>query len=592
MDGGAGAWRDAGFPMAAPGGQVAEQEPGEPRSERSLRIGRPLGLGTTQLGSSFEREQQALLWRRSRLVLALGLGISLLLWVVSLFVPLSEPIAQSGIWAWKRTLDLAYPASFAVALAYIYLARPGLTALQVTVFFVAALNLVLGLLMNAFTRPDVPPGFGIALVLFIPAAFIPWRMRYQVGLSILALVGAVGTLTAGYALAPGIRAFWTEGPALRGFGEQLLLSAVGTGLVAGTSIFVTWTLYGLRKTAFRARRLGNYVLRREIGEGGMGQVYVAEHALMCRPSAVKVLKTSRGADPAALARFEREVRLSSNLSHPNTITIFDFGRADDDTFYYAMEYLEGLDLERFVERFGPIPAERTVFILLQATGSLTEAHGKDIVHRDLKPSNVFLSMRGGLYDFVKILDFGLAKQIKGVDTATALTKTGVVFGTPRYLAPEMVYGTSGVDGRADIYNFGALAYLMLTGQAPFTAESPVELMIDHVRKVPSPPSEVSELEIPPELDAIVMKCLEKEPDDRFQTIRDVAAALRAVPADEAWTWEKAEQWWGLHMSQDEFIQDCFCPPLETIESGDHDYLELAVAETEQKRPSPEGTRER
>ncbi|MEE9132228.1 MAG: serine/threonine-protein kinase, partial [Gemmatimonadota bacterium] len=266
--------------------------------------------------------------------------------------------------------------------------------------------------------------------------------------------------------------------------------------------------------------------------------------------------------------------------------------ADDDTFYYAMEYLEGLDLERFVERFGPIPAERTVFILLQATGSLTEAHGKDIVHRDLKPSNVFLSMRGGLYDFVKILDFGLAKRIKGVDTATGLTKTGEVFGTPRYLAPEMVYGTSGVDGRADIYNFGALAYCMLTGQAPFTAESPVELMIDHVRKVPSPPSEVSELEIPPELDAIVMKCLEKEPADRFQTIRDVAAALRAVPADEAWTWEKAEQWWGLHMSQDEFVQDCFCPPLETIESGDHDYLELAVAEAEQERPSPEGTRER
>jgi serine/threonine-protein kinase len=201
-------------------------------------------------------------------------------------------------------------------------------------------------------------------------------------------------------------------------------------------------------------------------------------------------------------------------------------------------------------------------------------------------------MRGGLYDFVKILDFGLAKQIKGVDTATALTKTGVVFGTPRYLAPEMVYGTTGVDGRADIYNFGALAYLMLTGQAPFTAESPVELMIDHVRKVPSPPSEVSELEIPPELDAIVMKCLEKEPDDRFQTIRDVAAALRAVPADEPWTWEKAEQWWGLHMLQDEFVQDCFCPPLETIESGDHDYLELAVAEAKQERPSPEGTRER
>jgi hypothetical protein len=383
-----------------------------------LRIGRSLGLRTTQLGSSFEQEQWESLWRRTRLVIGLGLAISLLLWVVGFFVPLNAPVTSLPAWEWMSWADLLYPSSFAIALVYIYLGRPGTTALQVSVFIVAALNLLWGLAEVAFRQPDVIPGFGVALVLFIPAAFVPWRVRYQAALSAVAVAGSVATLLAGYALVDEIMAFWTA-DAVRSLGEQVFLSALGSAVLGGTSIFVTRTLYGLRKTAFRARRLGNYVLHRELGAGGMGTVYVAEHALMCRPSAVKVLRTTPGSDQTALARFEREVRLSSSLSHPNTITIFDFGRAADDTFYYAMEYLEGMDLERFVERFGPIPASRALFLLLQVTGSLVEAHARDIVHRDLKPSNVFLTVRGGLYDFVKVLDFGLAKRIGDPDGAHA-----------------------------------------------------------------------------------------------------------------------------------------------------------------------------
>jgi serine/threonine-protein kinase len=499
--------------------------------------------------------------------------------ILTLFVPLGGPVTEYGSWAWKNWLDLLYPVSFAVGLGYIYAARPGVAGLQTTAFLVIAANVIASLVQVSFSEPDMISGFGIGLALFVPAAFIPWRLSYQVALAGVTLVAAVTVPVISYVAVPAIQEFWNV-DAARGFGEQLLMNGVGTLLLGATSVFVTRTLYGLRKTAFRAQRLGNYVLHKEIGEGGMGKVYVAEHALMCRPSAVKVLKAAGGVDQTALARFEREVRLSSSLSHPNTITIFDFGRAAEDTFYYAMEFLEGMDLERFVQRFGPIPASRVLFLLLQVTGSLAEAHSRAIVHRDLKPSNVFLTMRGGLYDFVKVLDFGLAKRIEGADTPSDLTKTGVVFGTPRFLAPETVYGTAGVGPRSDIYAFGAVAYWMLTGRPPFSADSAVALMIDHVKTVPPRPSEICEVPIPAELDDVVMKCLEKDPDDRYQSVADLEDALRAVPDGAPWTRARAARWWELHMTDDEMVRDCFCPPIEDMSFDSDDYSALAVAGAE------------
>ena len=556
-----------------------DETPGPTESGASgsdLQIGRSLGLRTTQLGSAFERERHAQLWRRTRLVLGIGLGINALMWLVTLAAPVAEPVTRFGAWEWKNWLDLLYPASFAAGLAWMYLVRPGVRGLQLVALLVIAANVIASLVQVSLSRPDLIPGFGIALALFVPAAFIPWRLSYQVTLAAVTFLTAVLAPVASYQLVPALKDFWMEG-ATRTLGEQLLMNGVGTLLLGATSIFITRTLYGLRKTAFRARRLGNYVLHRELGEGGMGRVYVAEHALMCRPSAVKVLKTSGPVDKLALARFEREVRLSSSLSHPNTITIFDFGRAGEDTFYYAMEYLEGMDLERFVKRFGPIPASRAVFLLLQVTGPLAEAHERGIVHRDLKPSNIFLTMRGGLYDFVKVLDFGLAKRIEGVDTPSELTQTGVVFGTPRYLAPETVYGTAGVGPRADIYAFGAVAYWALTGRPPFEADTAVALMIDHVKTVPRRPSEICEVPIPEELDDVVMKCLEKDPDDRFQSIGELEDALRAVPDPFPWTRSRAAKWWELHMTDDEVVRDCFCPPVEDLVFDSDDYSELEMA---------------
>jgi serine/threonine-protein kinase len=249
--------------------------------------------------------------------------------------------------------------------------------------------------------------------------------------------------------------------------------------------------------------------------------------------------------PAAVARFVREVRLSASLTHPNTITIFDFGRTAGDTFYYAMEYLEGLDLQRLVDRFGPMPADRVVYILSQICGSLAEAHARGIVHRDIKPSNIFITHRGGLYDFVKVLDFGLAREVKGASDS-GLTKTGMVFGTPRYIAPESVYGANKADARSDLYNLGGVAYWMLTGTHLFGGSSSLDLIIDHVKTIPQHPKEVSELPIPDELDALVMKCLEKDPADRFQTAEALKEALLAAPLPERWSQTRARDWWAPH----------------------------------------------
>ena len=211
-------------------------------------------------------------------------------------------------------------------------------------------------------------------------------------------------------LVPELGAYWAALGARTAFYEHLW-RMTGTVMLAGVSILISRSLYQLHRNAHRAKRLGNYLIEKKLGEGGMGKVYVARHALICRPTAVKILTIPEGADPSAgIARFEREVQLSASLTHPNTITIFDFGRTNDDTFYYAMEYLEGLDLERMVESFGPLPAERVVYLLRQVCGSLGEAHGRGIIHRDIKPSNIMVTTQDGKA-VPKVIDFGVAKAI-------------------------------------------------------------------------------------------------------------------------------------------------------------------------------------
>ncbi|MFQ5890288.1 MAG: serine/threonine-protein kinase [Gemmatimonadota bacterium] len=508
-------------------------------------IGRRISPPPTP-SASFEAERRDFLWHRCRLVFLLGVGIAVSLNIVTKLF-LEPPLASmTDAERLKFGLDFGYLGITLGGMALLHLGRPSSRRIEAIAFGTFALGMLLHELTFTLFRPDYDFSFGIALMLFITAAFIPWRLSWQISLGTLALVGFLLTETMAYAFLPDTQAYWAERGDALGLRRFLITQTTVIVILAATAGFVTRTLYALRRAAHEARRLGNYLIRRELGEGGMGKVFEAQHALLCRPTAVKVLRGAPGGDTEALARFEREVRLSSSLTHPNTITIYDFGRAEDDTFFYAMEYLEGMDVEELVGRFGALPAPRVAHLLIQVCGSLSEAHSQGIIHRDLKPSNIFVTRRGGLYDFVKVLDFGLAKQVRS-DADVRLTRTGVVFGTPLYLAPETVYGTKTPDSRADLYSLGGTAYWMLTGRPPFEAESPVEVMIEHVKTLPRRPSEASELPIQPEMDAIVMRCLEKKPEDRFQTAAELAGALRGIEIVEPWTQEEARKWWELHI---------------------------------------------
>ena len=514
--------------------------------------------GPFSTSASFEDEQRYLLWDRCRLLFLAGLAISAISFAVNLVVPSADAEVVSVLGRFKMLAGTPVHAiSFALGLAILYLVRDSRRHVHAIAFGFVSFNILLLIFRRVSFYPATDPYFGVSLLLFLSAAFLPWRPGYQWGLAALAAIWYLllqGLLTT---TLPEFQTFWAARGGLEAARDHTIWGVTGIAILGGASAFVSRTLYSLTKTVHRAKRLGKYLIHEEIGRGGMGTVYFAQHSLMCRPTAVKVMQPDTDSGHTALARFEREVRLSATLTHPNTITIYDVGRTPDHCLYYAMEYLEGLDLQDLVEKFGPVPPARTIFILAQACGSLQEAHSRGIIHRDIKPGNIFLARRGGLYDFVKVLDFGLAKQISD-DTAAAISKTGMLFGTPRYLAPETVYGSETVDCRADLYNLGAVAYWLLTGQPPFTAATSVEVVIDHVKTIPKRPSEVTELPIPPELDAIVMKCLEKKPGDRYQTARQLEKALDAVPLDELWNSDKACEWWDLHGIVSERAHDYEC----------------------------------
>ena len=527
-------------------------------------IGRAIDWIST--GSSFEEEWSDLIWRRVRLLFAIGTAASLFLFLVDRIV-LDYRTFVSPLEPWRTELWLVHGVSYALALLIVLLGKLNAERLLMLAMWVTALNVVVVLGGSALFEPGREPHLGTALLLFTFAAFIPCRtaQAWLAGMTFLAVPTIYG-LT--YAFVPSISAFWADRGGPEAQGVALAWNTVGTLILALVSVAISRSLYSLRRTAMKAERLGNYIIDREIGVGGMGQVYVAHHALMRRPTAVKVVRADQADEPGAIQRFEQEVQLSAGLTHPNTITIYDYGRTADDTFYYAMEYLAGLDLQALIERYGPLPAERVAYILRQALGSLAEAHARGIIHRDVKPSNIFLTQRGGLFDFVKVLDFGLAKRVVA-DGATELTKTGVLFGTPRYIAPETVYGTEKADHRSDLYNLGGVVYWMLTGQPPFPAENSVDLLIDHVKTVPRAPSELTEVPIPPELDALVMRLLEKDPGERFQSAGEAQAALDAIPFLTAWTQAKARAWWELHAPSEELGCDCPKPDGELCDEGPH-----------------------
>ena len=315
-------------------------------------------------------------------------------------------------------------------------------------------------------------------------------------------------------------------------------------LSIATAAVTSSVIYGLRRQVSEARHLGQYTLLERLGEGGMGVVYRAKHSMLRRPTAIKLLRPDR-AGKQSLARFEREVQLTAQLSHPNTVSIFDYGRTPDGVFYYAMEYLEGIDLETLVREFGPQEPGRVVHILRQVAGSLAEAHALGLVHRDVKPANIILCQRGGVPDVAKVVDFGLAKDLEGT-SSTALTQANDITGTPMYLAPEAITDPEKVDGRSDLYALGAVGYYLLAGAHVFEGGNLVEVCSHHLRTPPVAPSKRLGRPLPLDLESVILACLEKDAARRPPTADAVSTHLAMCVGVDEWGEGRAREWWQTH----------------------------------------------
>jgi hypothetical protein len=327
-------------------------------------------------------------------------------------------------------------------------------------------------------------------------------------------------------------------------------------LAAGLAYYASRIIWGLNLEVTRARRLGSYQREERRGSGGLGVVWRASHLMLARPAAVKLIRPEALAEDAAkaqavLGRFEQEAQATASLRSPHTVHLYDFGRADDGAFYYVMELLEGIDLFTLVDEYGPQEPARVVHLLVQACHSLEEAHRAGLIHRDIKPANLFVCCYGTDDDFVKVLDFGLVKEVSAQsDEATQLTQHGMLLGTPGFMPPELALGEADIDGRADLYALGCVAYWLLTGCMVFEGDTPVQLMVQHAKDIPTPPSSRSEHEIPEALERIILSCLAKDPAERPASAQDLACQLQDCPLDRPWTPERAHRWWELHRPAD------------------------------------------
>jgi serine/threonine-protein kinase len=381
---------------------------------------------------------------------------------------------------------------------------------------------------------------GMAMMVAIRAALIPSRPRRTI---LVTAMFALPMILVTTVLVPGADGRLAWRALHSGIYPWLPASlAMMWGFAVIMCTVISSVIYGLRAEVREARRLGQYVLERKLGEGGMGEVYRARHGMMRRPSAVKLLRADRAGE-VNLRRFEREVQLTARLTHPNTITIFDYGRTQDGIFYYAMELLDGATLQRIVAVDGAQSPGRVVRILTMVCGALTEAHAIGLIHRDIKPANIMLCTQGGERDVVKLLDFGLVKEFE-VDREIELTGASAVLGTPQYMAPESILKPDSVDARTDIYALGAVAYYLLAGVDVFNGKSMVEVCSQHLHQQPQPLS-ARGLAVSAELEAVVLACLSKQPALRPQSAAELRRRLEACPV-EVWDGASARSWWLQH----------------------------------------------
>lgn len=383
-----------------------------------------------------------------------------------------------------------------------------------------------------------------ALLVVCYGVIIPntWR-RCAAGVSLIALIGFVLDvfLLMGYRV-PSQPTFL-----------YLATRALWLGVAGSIVVYGSYRIEMLRKEVLEARKLGQYLLKERLGAGGMGEVYRAEHVLLRRPCAIKLIRPERAGYPENLLRFEREVQTTATLTHPNTVQIFDYGHAEDGTFYYVMEHLSGLTLGQLVTRYGRLPAARAVHFLRQICAALREAHGIGLIHRDIKPGNVMVCERGGLHDVVKLLDFGLVLAPGAGMDGERLTQEGTIAGTPAYMSPEQAAGRQDLDPRSDIYSVGCLAYFLLTAQSPFAGRSAVQMLAAHLYEPPAPLTDRCP-DVPDELQALVLRCLAKDSAERFASAESLESALVSCPTVGRWTEDEAARWW--RCNQDHLAAEC------------------------------------
>jgi serine/threonine-protein kinase len=403
--------------------------------------------------------------------------------------------------------------------------------------------LLISVLTHWVPIPMVPRVSWVVIAILIYPAIVPNTPRKTLVVSLLA--ASTEPLALGVSMLRGIE--------FQGGWIYVLWMSIPNYISAFVVVVPVQIIHGLGQQVRRARELGSYRLEEPLGKGGMGEVFRATHQMLARPAAVKLIRpeilgsSTAGAARVIVQRFRREAEAAASLRSPHTISLYDFGVANDGTFFFVMELLDGLDLETLVERFGPVSPERAVYLLRQVCDSLQEAHTRGLVHRDIKPSNIFTCRLGLAVDFVKVLDFGLVKAInEGGRDATLLTAPDSTTGTPAYIAPEVVRGDRVADHRVDIYTLGCVAYWLLTGRLVFQAPNAIQLMYQHANATPIPPSQLSEFEVPAALDDAILACLAKFPEERPQSAAELSRLLRAALPAPVWTEELAQRWWDRH----------------------------------------------
>jgi serine/threonine-protein kinase len=537
-----------------PAAEVVELEPtmqvdlAEPRATTtsgSYPLGPAVALAEGTM-ASLGGEMNTL--RRSRLgAAALFVAVSLgavFLWSLFGFDLGSQP------WIGWTTIGLRCVIAVACAgllWSSIPLSRSQIRAVEYVLFGSFTLLAALGLYMMSLDllRHEDVPGvialvkngvFGMVLLMILYGIFIPNDAMTVAKVVLTMALTYVFSLTLAMEN-PEVAAVVEQVRTTEQAGSNIVFLSIGAAL----AIYGAYLLNGLRSELHEARKFGQYQLVHKLGEGGMGEVYLAEHQLLKRPCALKLIKPEAGADPIAVARFEREVRSAARLAHPNTIEIYDYGHTDDGTFYYVMEYLQGLSLADLVRQAGPLSPGRIVYLFRQVCAGLAEAHKLGLVHRDLKPANVFVAVRGGESDVAKVLDFGLVKLTKDPGAA-ALTSDQTVSGTPLFMAPEQAVGERSLDARADIYALGAMMYYALTGRPPFQGESAFAVMMAHARDPVVPPSQVRP-GVPDDLERVILRCLAKKPEERYPDVKALAQALSACASTAQWDSDHADRWW-------------------------------------------------